>query len=88
MKRRLLTLCLTLATAGAFAQHVEKCEPIPKQDWKPQAELERKLTNQGRKISRVKITNGCCEVCGKNKLGRNVELFFDPKTFERVTAPK
>ena len=88
MKRQLLTLCLTVAAAGAFAQHAEKCEPIPKEDWKPQAELERKLTNQGWKISRVKITNGCYEVYGKNELGRNVELFFHPKTFELVTAPK
>ena len=47
MKRQLLTLCLTLATAGAFAQHAEKCDPIPKDEWKPQAELERKLTNEG-----------------------------------------
>ena len=26
---------------GAFAQHAEKCDPIPKEEWKPQAELER-----------------------------------------------
>jgi len=88
MKRQLLTLCLALAAAGASAQHAEKCEPIPKEEWKPQAELERKLTNQGWKISRVKITNGCYEVYGKNELGRSVELFFHPKTFELVTAPK
>ena len=91
MKRSLLiaSTFLTLAAAGsAFAQHAEKCEPIPKEEWKPQAELERKLTNQGWKISRVKITNGCYEVYGKNETGRNVELFFHPKTFELVTAPK
>ena len=88
MKRHLLTLCLALAAGGAVAQHAEKCEPIPKAEWKPQAELERKLTNQGWKISRVKITNGCYEVYGKNETGRNVELFFHPKTFELVTAPK
>jgi len=88
MKRQLLTLCLALAAAGASAQHAEKCEPIPKEEWKPQAELERKLTNMGWKISRVKITNGCYEVYGKNEKGGNVETFFHPKTFEVVTAPK
>lgn len=88
MKHPLLTVCLALAAASAFAQHAEKCEPIPKDEWKPQAELERQLTNQGWKIGRVKITNGCYEVYGRNELGRNVELFFHPKTFERVTAPK
>lgn len=88
MKRRLLTLCLTLATAGAFAQHAERCDPIPKAEWKPQAELERKLRNEGWTISRVKIENGCYEVYGKNATGRKMETFFHPKTFEVVTAPK
>lgn len=88
MKRQLLTLCLTLATAGAFAQHAERCEPIPKNEWKPQAELERKLKNEGWTISRVKIENGCYEVYGKNATGRKMETFFHPKTLEVVTAPK
>ena len=88
MKRRLLTLLLSLAAASAFAQHAEKCEAIPKEEWKSQAELERKLTNMGWKISRVKITNGCYEVYGKDEKGGNVEMFFHPKTFELVTAPK
>ncbi len=88
MKRQLLTLCLTLATAGAFAQHAEKCDPIPKDEWKPQAELERKLKNEGWTISRVKIENGCYEVYGKNATGRKMETFFHPKTLEVVTAPK
>ncbi|MGK2899801.1 MAG: PepSY domain-containing protein [Burkholderiaceae bacterium] len=88
MKRQLLTLCLTLATAGAFAQHAERCDPIPKDEWKPQAELERKLKNEGWTISRVKIENGCYEVYGKNATGRKMETFFHPKTFEVVTAPK
>lgn len=88
MKRRLLTLCLTLATAGALAQHAERCDPIPKAEWKPQAELERKLRNEGWTISRVKIENGCYEVYGKNATGRKMETFFHPKTFEVVTAPK
>ncbi|MES2229746.1 MAG: PepSY domain-containing protein [Pseudomonadota bacterium] len=88
MKRQLLTLCLTLATAGAFAQHAERCDPIPKAEWKPQAELERKLKNEGWTISRVKIENGCYEVYGKNAAGRKMETFFHPKTFEVVTAPK
>ena len=87
-----LTICaalLSLAAAGsAFAQHAEKCEPIPKEEWKPQAELERKLTNEGWKISRVKITNGCYEVYGRDAKNGKVETFFHPKTFEVVTAPK
>ncbi len=90
MKRHLTFALLGLAAAGgALAQeHAEKCEPIPKEEWKPQAELERKLMNEGWKISRVKITNGCYEVYGKNATGRSMEVFFHPKTFDLVTAPK
>lgn len=83
-----LSLLCALAVNDARAQHAERCEDIPKDQWRPQAELERKLVNQGWKISRVKITNGCYEVYGKNETGRNVELFFHPKTFDLVTAPQ
>lgn len=90
MKRCLIccTTLLVLATGSAFAQHAEKCEPIPKEEWKPQAELERKLANQGWKVSRVKITNGCYEVYGRDEKNGKVEVFFHPKSFELVTAPK
>ncbi|MEO7338983.1 MAG: PepSY domain-containing protein [Caldimonas sp.] len=71
----------------ASAQHAEKCEAIPKAQWKPQAELEKKLTDQGWKISRVKITNGCYEVYGRDAKNKKAETFFHPKTLEVVTAP-
>ena len=83
-----LAVLAAVSSGAAFAQHAEKCEEIPKEEWKPQADLERKLKNQGWKISRVKITNGCYEVYGKDEKNRNVETFFHPKTFEVVTAPK
>ena len=80
---------LFAATDHAHAQeHAERCEPIPKEDWKPQAELERKLADQGWKISRVKVTNGCYEVYGRDEKNRKVETFFHPKTLAVVTAPK
>ena len=82
-------LVLLAASAAASAQvHAEKCEPIPQAEWRPQAELERKLANQGWKISRVKITNGCYEVYGRDERNQKVETFFHPRTFEIVTAPK
>ena len=88
MQRQLLITLLTLAAGSAFAQHAERCEPIPKAEWKPQAELERKLKSEGWTISRVKIENGCYEVYGKNAVGKKTETFFHPKTLEVVTAPK
>ena len=86
--RHAIAAALLVASFGASAQHAEKCEPIPKEEWKPQAELERKLGDRGWKISRVKITNGCYEVYGRDEKNNKVETFFHPKTFDVVTAPK
>jgi len=86
--RHLFTALLAASTAAAFAQHAEKCEPIPKAEWRPQAELEKKLTDQGWKVTRIKIENGCYEVYGRDQKNKKVEVFFHPKTLEVVTAPK
>jgi hypothetical protein len=91
MTRSLITLAAlaVLASSGAaWAQHAEQCEPLAKEEWKPQAELERRLTDRGWKISRVKITNGCYEVYGRDEKNNKVETFFHPKTFAVVAAPK
>ena len=89
MRFAALISTVVLAFAGAaHAQHAERCEPIPKDQWKPQAELERKLTDMGWKIRRVKIENGCYEVYGADEKGGKVEVFFHPKTFDRVVAEK
>lgn len=89
MKRTLQIGCaaFSLLAASAVHAHAEKCEPIPKNEWKPKAELERKLTGQGWKVSRVKIVNGCYEVYGRDEKNAKVETFFHPKTFEVVKAP-
>ena len=88
MKKILTPLVLLALVAGAAAQHAERCDPIPKEEWRPQAELERMLANRGWKINRVKITNGCYEVYGRDAKNNKMETFFHPKTFEVVTAPK
>ena len=89
MRAAHLICAAALAFSGAaFAQHSERCEPIPKDQWKPQAELQRKLTDMGWKVSRVKVENGCYEVYGTDEKGGKVEVFFHPVTFERVVAEK
>ena len=77
-----------VCTLPAFA-HEERCEPIPKAEWKPQAELTKKLTDAGwKEVKRVKIENGCYEVYGTDEKGAKAEVFFHPKTLERVVAAK
>ena len=83
-----IALAATVATGAAVAQeHTEKCEPIPKEEWRPQAELEKMLVNKGWKIARVKVTNGCYEVYARDAKNDKKEVFFHPKTLQLVTAP-
>jgi hypothetical protein len=86
---RTLLLALSLLAGAAMAQeHKEKCDPVPQEEWRPQAELERMLVNRGWKIARVKITNGCYEVYARDAKNAKKEVFFHPKTLQLVTAPE
>jgi len=87
MKTLLLALSL-LAGAALAQEHKEKCDPVPQEEWRPQAELERMRVNKGWKIARVKITNGCYEVYARDAKNAKKEVFFHPKTLQMVTAPE
>jgi hypothetical protein len=75
---------LTLS-ASAFAHGDEfKCD-VPKADRKPQMELKAKLEKDGwKKVRQVKVENGCYEVYGFDENNKRAEVFFNPKTFEKV----
>lgn len=82
------TLALVLAALAApFAVQAHgdvKCAPVPKADWRPPAELERKLTADGWVVRRMVATDGCYEVYAKDPHGKRIEAFFHPRTLERV----
>lgn len=86
MRKPIVTLVLALMASGAAMAGGDKCNAGPKDQWKPQAELEKKLTAEGWKIKKVKIDAGCYEVYGTDKDGKRAEVYFDPKTFEPVKA--
>jgi hypothetical protein len=83
MKRALLLLTgLTLISSGAaFAS--DGCS-VPKADWQPETALRQKLENEGWKINRIKIDDGCYEVYGFDGKGQRAETYFDPKSFEVI----
>ena len=78
------------STAGAQVVDHDKvrCEPVPKEEMKPQMDLQRKLTAEGWKVRQVKNFNGCYEVYGFDASGKRVEAFFNPKTFDKVGEVK
>lgn len=81
-----------LAFGAAHAHGDVKCD-TPKAEWRGQMELQSKLVNEGWRVRRIKVENGCYEVYGFDAKGQKAEAFFDPKSFERVmtsdaSAPK
>ncbi len=80
------TLALLLAAAGgaAFAHGDVDCPNEPKEQWRPQMELQRKLVDAGWRVRQVKTFATCYEVYGFDAKGERVEAFFNPKTFERI----
>lgn len=90
---RAVALAVLAFQAGvAFAQFVEhdkvRCEAVPKEEMKPQMELQRKLVDEGWKVRQIKNFNGCYEVYGFDTQGQRTEAFFHPKSFEMVGKVK
>lgn len=77
---------LAAGAGSAFAHGNVSCPDMPKAEKKPQMELQRKLESEGWRVRQVKNYNGCYEVYGFDAKGQKAEVFFNPKTFERVYA--
>lgn len=86
---RLCTALVALtATTAALAHGDFKCN-VPKAEWRKKSELQAKLVADGWKnVRQVKVDNGCYEVYGLDEKNARAEVYFNPKTFERVGAVK
>ncbi|MEP6790804.1 MAG: PepSY domain-containing protein [Ramlibacter sp.] len=86
---RFFAAALALAAAGSVMAHGEfKCD-VPKTEWRPQMELQRKLLADGwKKVRQVKTDNGCYEVYGFNEKDERSEVYFNPRTFEKIGEVK
>lgn len=88
MSRSVLKKCVVgswMLVAGlAFAHGDVQCPKYPKNEWKPQDQLQQKLVAEGWQVRRIETTKTCYEVYAKDAQGKKIEAFFDPKTFERV----
>ncbi len=79
-------LALAFTTSAAFAHGNVSCPDMPKEEKKPQMELQKKLEGEGWKVRQVKHYKGCYEVYGFDGQGKKAEAFFNPRTLERVYA--
>lgn len=86
MKLSLFSTALigSLLSAQVLATGLATCDSGPQETWKPQAELEKQLTDKGWQVKRIKIDGGCYEVYALNEKGERVEAYFHPKTLASV----
>lgn len=82
MKPQHLLCGLLLGLSGA--SYAATCEEHPKTEWRTEAELEAKLTEQGWRVRRVEASCTCFEVFATTPDGKRIAAYFDPKTLERV----
>lgn len=89
----LVTALLTaLATESAYAGPDcgggDPTKAEDKQKWMAEADLQKKLADEGYKIKKFKTSGNCYEIYGWNKAGEKVEIYFNPLTGAPVKTIK
>ncbi len=87
IRTHVLLLLLAGTTSVAWADGNYRCD-VPRDQMRPQMELQRKLKSEGWKIRMIQTENGCYEVYGFDRNKQRVEAFFDPKTFQRLDVKR
>ena len=85
-RRGALACALAAALCGpAWADRDrDRCQAGPEREWRPMAELVQRLSGEGWQLRKVEIDDGCYEVEAIDREGRYVEVYFHPKTLERL----
>jgi hypothetical protein len=81
------TCALGIALLGAtpaFATGLATCDSGDRATWQSTDVLEKKLTEQGWSVRRIKEDGGCYEVYAIDAKGARVEAYFHPVTLEAV----
>jgi hypothetical protein len=79
MNRTLMLAMVTVLAAASSTFAGADCTAHPKEEWLPEAELKKKLEDQGYKIKVFKVDGNCYEIYGWDKEGKKVEIYFDTK---------
>jgi hypothetical protein len=71
-------LFLAAALLSTAAVAAPQCTTTPRAQWLTEAAMKQKVLDQGYTIKVFQVTGNCYEIYGKNKAGKNVEIYFDP----------
>ena len=83
-----LAAVAALLSGPVFATGMATCDSGPQEKWQPQATLQKKLTEMGWEVRKIKVDGGCYEVYALNDKGERVEAYFHPVTLEAVPTKK
>ena len=79
MKIQTLVASIALATLSLGAIAGPECTKEPSDKWMSEAAMKEKIAADGYKIAKFKKTSGnCYEIYGHDKLGKKVEIYFNP----------
>lgn len=76
MKKLAAIAMVLLVGPMAFAK--KSCTDEPKDKWMTEEAFKKKAEAEGYTISKFKTPGSCYEIYGKNKDGRDVEVYFNP----------
>ena len=80
MRFLLAVMCVLPIQAFASAD----CPVYPKEEWADKEILRKTLIEEGYSIKKLHTSGNCYEIYGRNKAGKQVEIYFDAKTFAIV----
>jgi hypothetical protein len=80
-----LFLAAAVLSASAFA--APQCTTAPRAQWLTEAAMKQKVLDQGYTIKVFQVSCNFYEIYGKDKAGRNVEIYVDP-TDGRIVKKK
>ncbi len=79
-----MTTALWIIGSPASATGLATCDSGPQAGWKPQETLQKRLTDEGWQVRRIKVDGGCYEVYAIDNKGQRVEAYFHPVTLASV----
>lgn len=77
MKKLFTVIAFTVLTTGvSYAK--KNCTDQPREKWMTEEVFKQKAEAEGYKIRKFKTPGTCYEIYGKDKNGKEVEIYFNP----------
>lgn len=76
--RRFLFTGLLIAGLPLAALADADCPEAPKDTWMSESDMKSKIDGMGYTYDIFKVSGNCYEIYGKNKDGKDVEVYFNP----------